>query len=76
MQGMITATYLTEKTYKVKAGELVLVLAAAGGTGALICQAVKGKGALVIGTASNPKKCEIASKYCDFVINYTENGSV
>ena len=70
MQGM-TAAYLTEKTHKVMPGEWVLVPAAAGGTGALICKAAKEKGARVIGTASTTDKCDLAHDYCDFVINYT-----
>jgi NADPH:quinone reductase len=71
MQGM-TAACLIEKVHKPKSGEWVLVPAAAGGTGALICQAAKEKGAKVIGTASTKEKCDKARKYCDFVINYSK----
>ena len=70
LQGM-TAVYLTEMTYKVKAGDWVLVPAAAGGTGALICQAAKGSGAIVIGLCSSEEKSKLCMGYCDHVINYT-----
>ena len=40
IQGM-TAHYLVSSTYKVQSGDMVLVQAAAGGTGSLICQVAK-----------------------------------
>jgi len=70
LQGM-TAIYLTEMTYKVKPGDWVLVPAAAGGTGALICQAAKGSVALVIGLCSTEEKSKQCMGYCDHVINYS-----
>lgn len=51
---------LTQETYKVKAGDNVLVHAAAGGMGQLLCQVCKSLGAFVIGTTSTPEKAKIA----------------
>lgn len=56
----ITAQYLLKKTHAVKAGEIVLIHAAAGGVGQILCQWAKGLGAFVIGTAGSPEKCAIA----------------
>jgi len=69
----ITAQYLLKRTYAVKAGEIVLVHAAAGGVGQILCQWAKGLGAFVIGTASSLEKCAIAKKAgADVTINYSE----
>lgn len=59
LQGM-TAHYLLESTYPVKAGDDVLVHAAAGGMGLLLTQIATVKGARVIGTTSTPEKAELA----------------
>lgn len=59
LQGM-TAHYLVESTYPVKAGDDVLVHAAAGGMGLLLTQIATAKGARVIGTTSTPEKAELA----------------
>ena len=59
MKGM-TAHYLLHRTYKVKAGDVILVHAAAGGMGLLLCQWGKALGAKVIGTVSTPEKAEDA----------------
>ncbi|MFI0480686.1 quinone oxidoreductase family protein [Actinomadura sp. 9N215] len=59
LQGM-TAHYLTRSTYPVRAGDTVLVHAAAGGMGLLLTQAAKALGARVIGTASTPEKEKLA----------------
>ena len=70
LQGL-TAHYLTSTTYPITRGEHVLVHAAAGGTGALIVQCAKLRGAVVIGTAGSEVKCGIAKEAgCDHVINY------
>ena len=70
----ITAQYLLRKTHVVKAGETVLVHAAAGGVGQILCQWAKALGALVIGTASSPEKCEIAKKAgADIAIDYSKD---
>jgi NADPH2:quinone reductase len=59
LQGM-TAQYLLRTTYRVKAGETILVHAAAGGVGLIMCQWAKHLGATVIGTVSTEAKAELA----------------
>jgi len=69
----ITVQYLLKKTHAVKAGEIVLIHAAAGGVGQILCQWAKGLGAFVIGTASSPEKCAIAKKAgADITVNYSK----
>ncbi len=69
----ITAQYLLRKTHVVKPGEIVLVHAAAGGVGQILCQWAKGLGAFVIGTASSPEKCAVAKAAgADIAINYSK----
>ena len=51
LQGM-TAQFLVRRTYKVKAGDTILVHAAAGGVGLILCQWAKHLGATVIGVVS------------------------
>ena len=71
LQGM-TAHYLTKGTYPVKAGDVVLIHAAAGGVGRLLVQVCKHLGALVIGTVSTEEKAKIAREAgAEQVINYT-----
>ena len=56
-----------------KAGQTILVHAAAGGVGTLLVQLAKRRGAKVIGTASNTEKLEkVAALGADHAINYTE----
>lgn len=72
LQGM-TAHYLTHSTWPLKAGDTALVHAAAGGTGRLMVQMAKLRGARVIATVSSPIKSEIARRAgADEVILYTE----
>jgi NADPH2:quinone reductase len=72
LQGM-TAHYLTHSTFELKAGHTALVHAAAGGTGRLIVQMAKLRGARVIATVSSGLKGEIARRAgADEVILYTE----
>jgi NADPH2:quinone reductase len=59
LQGM-TAQYLLRRTYPVKRGDAVLVHAAAGGVGLIMCQWAKHLGATVIGTVSTEAKAELA----------------
>jgi NADPH2:quinone reductase len=59
LQGM-TAQYLLRRTYPVKAGDTILVHAAAGGVGLILCQWAKALGCTVIGTVSTPEKAELA----------------
>lgn len=69
----ITAHYLTHGTYPLKEGDTVLVHAAGGGTGALLVQVAKLRGARVIGTVSNEEKAGIArAAGADEVILYTQ----
>jgi NADPH:quinone reductase len=58
----LTAQYLLRQTYKVKAGDIVLVHAAAGGVGLVLCQWAKALGATVIGTVGSPEKAKLAKK--------------
>ncbi|MBK8022229.1 MAG: quinone oxidoreductase [Chloroflexi bacterium] len=72
LQGM-TAHYLTVDTFPLKVGDLTLVHAAAGGTGQLLVQAAKRRGARVIATVSTAEKAEIAASCgADEIIRYTE----
>ena len=59
LQGM-TAQYLVRRTYPVKAGETIVVHAAAGGVGLILCQWAKHLGATVIGVVSTEQKAELA----------------
>jgi NADPH:quinone reductase len=59
LQGM-TAQYLLRRTYAVKRGETVVIHAAAGGVGLIMCQWAKHLGATVIGTVSTEAKAELA----------------
>lgn len=72
LQGL-TAHYLTESTYPLHAGAVALVHAAAGGTGLLLVQMLKRRGARVIGTVSTEEKARLAREAgADEVILYTE----
>ena len=69
----MTVRYLVRKTYPVRPGDTVLVHAAAGGTGLILCQWAKDLGAIVIGTVSSPAKAEIARAHgCDYPVLYTQ----
>ncbi len=68
----ITASFLLHDVYELKADEVVLVHAAAGGVGILLAQWAKALGATVIGTTSSDEKAErIQHAGCDRVINYS-----
>jgi NADPH2:quinone reductase len=56
----ITAEMLLSLVYPVTAGTTVLVHAAAGGLGSLLCAWAKRRGARVIGTVGSPEKAELA----------------
>jgi NADPH2:quinone reductase len=58
----LTAQYLLHQTYKVKAGDTILVHAAAGGVGQILCQWGKALGATVIGTVGSAEKAKLAKK--------------
>ena len=61
LKGM-TAWYLLRRTYKVKKGDTILVHAAAGGVGQILCQWGKHLGATVIGTVGSEGKVAAAKK--------------
>lgn len=73
LQGM-TAHYLTHSVYPIQEGDTVLVHAAAGGTGLLITQLAKERGARVIGTVSTQEKERVARDAgADEIVHYTKN---
>lgn len=73
----MTARYLLRQTHKVKAGDTLLVHAAAGGVGQILCQWATHLGATVIGTVGSAAKAEIA-RNCGaaYVVNYSEENFV
>jgi NADPH:quinone reductase len=76
LQGM-TAQMLLRQIYPVQRGETILVHAAAGGTGLLLCQWASGLGATVIGTVSTEAKAALASANgCHHTILYTRQDFV
>lgn len=76
LQGM-TVRYLIRRTYNVKAGETVLLHAAAGGVGLIACQWLKALGAMVIGTVSTEEKAALARAHgCTHTIVYTRENFV
>ncbi|QSI78005.1 quinone oxidoreductase family protein [Niveibacterium microcysteis] len=71
LQGL-TAQYLLRRTYRVQAGDTILVHAAAGGVGLILCQWAKALGATVIGTVGSDEKAALAQAHgCDHAIIYT-----
>ncbi len=67
----LTAEYLLRGSFKVEPGHIVLVHAAAGGIGQILCQWAKAIGATVIGTVGTPDKGELAKAHgADHVIFY------
>jgi len=71
LQGM-TAQYLLRRTYHVQPGDTILVHAAAGGVGLILCQWARHLGATVIGTVGSDEKAELASANgCTHPIVYT-----
>lgn len=66
LKGM-SAEYLLHRTHAVKRGDTILVHAAAGGVGLLLCQWAKHIGAVVIGTVSSDEKARLARENgCDY----------
>ena len=73
LQGL-TSQYLINHSYKLKKNDTVLVHAAAGGVGQILCQWAKKIGANVIGTVSSLEKENIARQNgCHFTINYSKD---
>jgi NADPH2:quinone reductase len=76
LQGM-TAEMLVKRVYPVKEGDTILVHAAAGGVGLILCQWAKALGATVLGTVSSDEKAELAGAHgCDYPIIYTRQDFV
>ena len=68
-----TAYYMAKDFTNIHPGDHVLVHAAAGGVGSLLCQMAKSQGAIVYGTASTPEKLNyLRSIGVDHPINYKE----
>ncbi|MDU3126503.1 MAG: quinone oxidoreductase, partial [Bradyrhizobium sp.] len=73
----LTVQYLIRQTYRVKAGETILLHAAAGGVGLILSQWAKHLGASVIGTVSSDEKAEQARAHgCDHTIVYSREDFV
>jgi NADPH:quinone reductase-like Zn-dependent oxidoreductase len=74
LKGM-TAEYLLRRTYKVRKGDTILVHAAAGGVGLILCQWARQLGAVVIGTVSSKEKAREAKAHgCAFpIVTATED---
>lgn len=76
LQGL-TVQYLLNDSYQVKAGDTILLHAAAGGVGLIAVQWLKALGARVIGTVGNQAKADLAKSLgCDETIIYTEEDFV
>ena len=70
----LTTNYLLTKTYKLKAGEIVLFHAAAGGVGQIFAQWANSIGAKVIGTVGSDEKIKVAKENgYEHVINYSKD---
>ena len=71
LKGM-TAEYLVRRTYEVRAGDSVLVLAAAGGVGSILGQWLKALGARAIGVVGSEQKAVLARQngYADVIVGY------
>ena len=76
LQGM-TVQMLLRSVHRVESGDTILVHAAAGGVGLILCQWAAALGATVIGTVSTPAKAELARAHgCHHPIVYTEQDFV
>ena len=76
LKGM-TAWYLVRRTHVVKPGETILIHAAAGGVGQIVCQWAKHLGATVIGTVGSDDKAALVKQHgCDHPIVYTREDFV
>jgi len=76
LQGM-TAHYLAHSTYPIQSGDEVLIHAGAGGTGLLLIQMAKARGARVFTTVSTEEKAALArAAGADEIILYTQEDFV
>jgi NADPH2:quinone reductase len=73
LKGM-TAEYLVRRTYEVRAGDSVLVLAAAGGVGSILGQWLKALGARAIGVVGTEEKAALARQhgYADVLVGHAD----
>lgn len=68
----LTAEYLLFRSFRVKKGHTILVHAAAGGTGLILCQWANALGATVIGTVGSAEKGKLAKAHgAHHIINYS-----
>ena len=73
----LTAQYLIRQTYRIKAGETILLHAAAGGVGLILAQWAKHLGVTVIGTVGSDEKAKLAHAHgCAHTINYAREDFV
>jgi NADPH:quinone reductase len=73
----LTTHYLIFSTHVLKAGDTILVHAAAGGVGLILCQWAKHLGATVVGTVGSDEKARLAAQHgCDYTINYSREDFV
>ena len=76
LRGM-TAQMLLRRVHRVEPGETILIHAAAGGVGLIVCQWAKALGATVVGTVGSDGKAEIARAHgCDHPVVYTRHDFV
>jgi len=76
LKGM-TVQYLVNRTFKVGKGTTVLMHAAAGGVGLILCQWASHLGATVIGTVGSKEKGELAkANGCQHIIHYRDENFV
>jgi NADPH2:quinone reductase len=76
LKGM-TAQYLLRRTFRVERGQTILMHAAAGGVGSILCPWAKHLGATVIGTVGSEEKAALAkANGCDHPIVYTKEDFV
>jgi NADPH:quinone reductase-like Zn-dependent oxidoreductase len=76
LKGM-SAEFLLHRVHQVKEGDIVLIHAAAGGVGTLLCQWARRLGATVIGTVSSEEKARIARAHgCAYPIVYAQEDFV
>src|ERR1700730_17913046 len=73
----LTTQYLIRQAYRVKAGDTILLHAAAGGVGLILSQWAKHLGATVIGTVGSDEKAKLAREHgCAYTIVYTREDFV
>ena len=73
----LTTQYLIRQTYRIKAGDTILLHAAAGGVGLILAQWAKHLGVTVIGTVSTDEKAKLAQAHgCAHTINYAREDFV